>query len=365
MEPSSMVDRQDVRARVHGMWAAVAPGWAEHADHVDARTARLAERLLDLAAPASGDRVLELACGPGGLGIAAARRTDAIEVVLSDVAAPMVAIAALRAQELANVRACVLDLEEIDEPDRSFDVLLCREGLMFAADPERAGRELHRVARPGARVAVSVWGPQERNPWLGIVLDALSAQLGEPVPPPGVPGPFSLDDAGLLGPLLSAAGFEDVAVEEQPVPLSAASFDEWWSRTSTIAGPLAKRLAAMPAEAGATLEATLRDAVAPYASANGVELPGVALVASARRRDQQVAVSFAPERVARTQTEREETVMGDGTTDDLKGRTKEAVGDLTDDESLKNEGRVDRGQGKVKDAADKAGDKLKDVVNRD
>jgi uncharacterized protein YjbJ (UPF0337 family) len=57
--------------------------------------------------------------------------------------------------------------------------------------------------------------------------------------------------------------------------------------------------------------------------------------------------------------------MGDGTTDDLKGRAKEAAGDLTDDESLKNEGRVDRGQGKAKDAVDKAGDKLKDVVNRD
>jgi uncharacterized protein YjbJ (UPF0337 family) len=57
--------------------------------------------------------------------------------------------------------------------------------------------------------------------------------------------------------------------------------------------------------------------------------------------------------------------MGDGTTDDLKGRAKEAAGDLTDDESLKNEGRVDRGQGKVKDGVDKAGDKVKDVVNRD
>ena len=57
--------------------------------------------------------------------------------------------------------------------------------------------------------------------------------------------------------------------------------------------------------------------------------------------------------------------MSDGTKDDLKGRGKEAAGSLTDDKSLKNEGRVDRGQGKVKDAADKAGDKLKDVVNRD
>jgi uncharacterized protein YjbJ (UPF0337 family) len=57
--------------------------------------------------------------------------------------------------------------------------------------------------------------------------------------------------------------------------------------------------------------------------------------------------------------------MGDGTTDDLKGRAKEAAGDLTDDQSLKNEGKVDRAQGSVKDAVDKAGDKAKDAVNRD
>jgi uncharacterized protein YjbJ (UPF0337 family) len=57
--------------------------------------------------------------------------------------------------------------------------------------------------------------------------------------------------------------------------------------------------------------------------------------------------------------------MGDGTTDDLKGRTKEAAGDLTDDQGLKNEGKVDRATGSVKDAAGDAADKVKGVVNRD
>jgi uncharacterized protein YjbJ (UPF0337 family) len=57
--------------------------------------------------------------------------------------------------------------------------------------------------------------------------------------------------------------------------------------------------------------------------------------------------------------------MGDGTIDDLKGRAKQAAGDLTDDQGLKNEGKVDKAEGGVKDAADDAGDKLKDVVNRD
>ena len=55
--------------------------------------------------------------------------------------------------------------------------------------------------------------------------------------------------------------------------------------------------------------------------------------------------------------------MGDGTADDLKGRVKEAGGDLTDDQGLKNEGKVDRATGTVKDKVGDAADKVKDVVN--
>jgi uncharacterized protein YjbJ (UPF0337 family) len=57
--------------------------------------------------------------------------------------------------------------------------------------------------------------------------------------------------------------------------------------------------------------------------------------------------------------------MGDGTKDDLKGRAKEGAGGLTGDRSLKNEGKVDRASGKVKDAVGGASDKVKDVVNPD
>jgi uncharacterized protein YjbJ (UPF0337 family) len=57
--------------------------------------------------------------------------------------------------------------------------------------------------------------------------------------------------------------------------------------------------------------------------------------------------------------------MGDGTTDDVKGRVKEAAGDLTDDQGLKNEGKVDRATGSVKDAVGDAGDKAKEAVNKD
>ena len=55
-------------------------------------------------------------------------------------------------------------------------------------------------------------------------------------------------------------------------------------------------------------------------------------------------------------------------TDDIKGRTKEAVGDLTDNEDLKREGKVDRAAGSAKDkvegAVDKVRDKVKDVLDK-
>jgi uncharacterized protein YjbJ (UPF0337 family) len=57
--------------------------------------------------------------------------------------------------------------------------------------------------------------------------------------------------------------------------------------------------------------------------------------------------------------------MGDGKGDDLKGRVKEAAGDVTDDDALKREGKIDRATGTVKDKVGDASDKLKDAAGKD
>jgi len=274
------------RRQLHGMWASVAPAWGEHAEYVETRGATMTARLLELAAPRPGERVLELACGAGGLGIAAAGLVGpAGEVVLSDVAAEMTTIAAARAAALGlgNVRTMTLDLDDLAQPDQAYDVVLCREGLMFAFDPAHAVAEIRRILRPGGRVAVAVWGPRAHNPWLGVVFDAVSAQLGAPVPPPGVPGPFALDDPDRLARLLGGAELADVVVTEMPTPLRDASFDGWWTRTSSLAGPLAKRLAMLPEQARQQLRARLTEAVRPYQTPAGLDFPGVSLLAAGRR----------------------------------------------------------------------------------
>jgi ubiquinone/menaquinone biosynthesis C-methylase UbiE len=274
------------RRQLHGMWASVAPAWGEHADYADTRGAAVTARLLERAAPRPGERVLELACGAGGVGIAAAGLVGpAGEVVLSDVAAEMTAIAGARAAALGlgNVRTLTLDLDDLDQPDQAYDVVLCREGLMFAFDPARAVAGIRRVLRPGGRMAVAVWGPRVRNPWLAVVFDAVGAVVGAPVPPPGIPGPFALEDPERLGRLLTGAGLADVVVDEVAVPLRDPSFDAWLTRTSALAGPLAKRLAMLPGPAREQLAARLQEAVRPYRTPDGLEFPGLALVASGRR----------------------------------------------------------------------------------
>jgi ubiquinone/menaquinone biosynthesis C-methylase UbiE len=279
-------DRNDpIRQLVHAMWAGVAPQWGEHADQVDSRGPALTERLLDAAAVSTGDRVLELACGPGGAGLAAAERVGMEgEVLLSDVAEEMATIAGNRAaaRGLSNVQTVALDLEAIDQPDQAFDAVLCREGLMFAVEPNRAVDEVFRVLRPGGRTALSVWAAPADNPWLGEMLDAATAVLGMPLPPPGVPGPFSLADAD-LGALLAAVGFVDVAIEDVPVPHRTDSFDEYWNLTSDLAGPLAAVLAGLDEETTSAIQERVRAAFVPYSTDAGLDIPGLSRMVSGRR----------------------------------------------------------------------------------
>ena len=53
------------------------------------------------------------------------------------------------------------------------------------------------------------------------------------------------------------------------------------------------------------------------------------------------------------------------TGDEIKGRTKEAAGDLTDNDDLKREGKFDQAKGEVKEKVDQVADKVKDLTDRD
>ena len=270
------------RNHVHQMWAYVAERWADHADLAELRGAPITSALDAGLGIQQTDRVLELACGPGGYGLHVA--SAAAEVVLTDVVPAMVDIAAKRAADtgVLNARFAVRDLEAIDEPDAAYDVVVCRDGLMFAADPVAALRECARVLRAGGRLGVAVWAEKVRNPWLGVPFDAMSERIGHEVPPAGMPGPFSLGDADALVAATREAGFGDVTLESVDVPLFAPSLEAWWARTRHVM-PLAKIIERLSPERQDAIDAAVRDAARPYVRADGtVLLPGTAHVLIAR-----------------------------------------------------------------------------------
>jgi SAM-dependent methyltransferase len=235
------------------MWDSVAAGWEANAGFVDEQLALATEALLDAARIGEGDRVLDLAAGPGGAGLAAAQRVGAAgRVVLSDVAGEMVAVAAKRGSG-SQVSTAVFDQSAIGFGDASFDAVINRHGLMFVQDPVQTVAEAVRVLRAGGRYAVMTWDRRGANPWLGLVLDAVGEQFGVPFPPPNVRGPFSLDRPDVLSSVLRDGGLEDVTVNAMSTPMRAASLDEWWERVPKLAGPLAIALAGM--------EPDVRDAI--------------------------------------------------------------------------------------------------------
>ena len=265
-------------------WSLVAEAWDRHVEDDDHRAA-IDEALLASLGLRPGDRVLELACGPGSLG---AMWSDLVgptgAVTLSDIAPGMVAVAARRTGELANVVTAVIDAAAIDRPDRSFDAVACRMGLMFVEEPASAFAEIHRVLTDGGRFAAATWGALEENPWIAAV--GMAAMLGGIVsdgPPVGPGGIFSLADPARLASLAQAAGFRDIEVARVPVVFEAPTVADHLARVGAMAGPLAGALAAATPEQHEALLATLDGLLAPHVSDDGLRAPGAALVVTCRR----------------------------------------------------------------------------------
>ena len=138
---------------------------------------------------------------------------------------------------------------------------------------------------PGGRYAVMTWDRHEVNPWLGLVLDAVSAQFGMPFPPPNVRGPFSLDTPDALLSVLRDGGLDEVTVIAMSTPMHAASIEEWWERVPKLAGPLALALAEMDADVRDAIRerATQTGANAAASEGDGIVFDGSVLIGSGHK----------------------------------------------------------------------------------
>lgn len=267
------------------VWEGVAPAWDANVDYVNTITARATDELVSSLAIAPGDRVVELAGGPGTLGERWSGLVGADGAVLvSDGAPAMVEAAARRLAPFANVRTAVLDLTRIDLPDDAADVAVCRFGLMFVTDPATTLTDVHRILAPGGRLGVMTWAGPEHNPWVANVGRAAMAHGVITGGPPVGPGElFSLTDPERLAALARDAGFDPVTVTEAPVAFPAPDVETHVEMVQKLAGPLAAAFASATSEQLAAVRSSVAESATPFSTDDGYEFPGRALLLTASK----------------------------------------------------------------------------------
>jgi SAM-dependent methyltransferase len=261
-------------------WSSVAGAWEDRAADIEETSSAATEALLAAAQVAGGERVLELGAGTGHLALHLAELVGpGGAVVASDVAPAFVELLEHRLAGTPNASVETVDATAIAAPAATYDLVVCRMGLMFVPEPVSALREVRRVLRPGGRLAAAVWGAPESNPWMVSVGFAtmMAGLLSGPAPTePG--GPFSLADADRLEALAREAGFRDVRVETVDYHRHYESADEQFDMVRVLAPPIAAALGSATPEQVAQVRSTAAGLISQYAAeGGGYDLPARAL----------------------------------------------------------------------------------------
>jgi SAM-dependent methyltransferase len=282
---SAAPDPDEQRAELLDRWDEAAAGWGRRAQRMREAGMAVSTWMIEQLSLQPGQRLLELAAGPGDTGFLAAELiAPGGTLVSSDATEGMLEVARERARQfgVSNVEFKQLQIEWIDLPTASVDAIVCRWGFMLTLDPAAGLREARRVLAPGGRIALAVWDSAQENPWATIPTDAL-VQGGYAEPPDrGGPGPFALAEPGVLREMLEEAGFVEVVLESIEVIRSFQSFDEFWEESLDLSPSLSGALEPLSEEQRDDVRSRARELSQSFTDADlKLRIPGSSLVASA------------------------------------------------------------------------------------
>jgi ubiquinone/menaquinone biosynthesis C-methylase UbiE len=293
VEAKSIVDQPDAEAgegggaardayrqRSYALWQQMADRWERGREVLWETTRPVSERLVQRLSPQEGETILELAAGAGETGFLAAYRLgDHGRLISSDFAPRMVEAARRVADELGitNAEFRVLDAERLELENASVDGAICRFGFMLMADPARALREARRVIRGGGRLAFSVFGEPESNPWMTLARGVMVERGHLSPPDPAEPGLFSLSDPDEIKTLLAEAGFAQGVVEQMEIGFRFGDGASLWAYVSELQGPIALAIAKLDDEERQAVRAAIEDGYAAFCENGGYRLPGLVI----------------------------------------------------------------------------------------
>ncbi|HSI92963.1 MAG TPA: class I SAM-dependent methyltransferase [Jiangellaceae bacterium] len=268
-------------------WAAEGPQqYVEHGDRWETMMAPFGAAMFDFVALQPGKRVLDVGCGWGATTVEAADRVAPTgSVVGIDFAAQMLARAARRTADLANVTLLEADAQTHPFEPASYDAVISRFAAMLFDDPPAAFANLHRALRPGGRLAFVCWQDPLKTEWVAVAMAAAVPLVGRPpdMGEPGAPGPFAFADGDRVRRLVAAGGFNEVTLEPVTRPQRIAdNADDAVAFVRSL--PETRQLLnGVPKDTVAKVTGALRDAFTPHAGPHGVVTDATAWLVTARR----------------------------------------------------------------------------------
>jgi SAM-dependent methyltransferase len=265
-------------------WSGVAQFWERYREIIWQMFAPVTQALVQDAQITTGHAVLDVATGPGEPALRIAPLVGPEGKVVGIDPAPQMVAAARRAAEQGGFRNTRFELASADDlpfPPDSFDAVVSRFGAMFFPSPVDAIRQMLRILRPGRKLALAVWGLEERNPFFETLSRVVDRHVDSPPPAPDDPDPFRFAEPAKLRDMVGEAGA--VAPSERllrftiQAPISA---EEFWTLRCEMSEKLREKVATLSTEQLREVKREALEALREYSTDGGMSFPAQVLIVS-------------------------------------------------------------------------------------
>ena len=236
------------------LWGAQAKDWAELQEGF---LVPCYEAVFERAGLRTGASLLDVGCGSGRAMALGAKRGAAVSGL--DASAALVELARARNPK-ADVR--VGEMEELPFPAATFDLVTGFNSFQYAGDALSAIKQARKVAKPGGKVAMALWG-RPADCQHAATLKAVGSCL--PAPPAGAAGPFALSEPGLIEDMMARAGLQPLTSSEVDCPFSYSNLEAAW-RALASSGPVVRAVRHAGEE---KVKAAVLESLAPFRNAQG------------------------------------------------------------------------------------------------